>query len=199
MKTARSLLPALLVFSATAAAAAPSIEAHAPDWDAKRWGVGVQIAPLSTPRGHIGIPWFGESRMPLEIVARWQPTHRFALNAGLGLPHASLGSTFWVGGELFTRVAEAPHGLVALELYQSLALQLGFAGPDYYARHDGDFVGYSYVNQGAGTLALRLPAGVRLRWANGWLDTYAEGSPTVTLTPDFESLFALTVGVRVRF
>jgi hypothetical protein len=75
---------------------------------------------------------------------------------------------------------------------------IGFAGPDYYARHEDVFVGYRYAVGGPLAVGVRLPLGVRVRWLRGAFDTYAESAPLVMLTPAVEALFELALGFRVR-
>ena len=62
-----------------------------------------------------------------------------------------------------------------LDTFGQAGVQLGYAGPDYFARHGGDFVGYEYVRGGPVAFALRFAMGISLRWANGLLDC-----PTLT-------------------
>ena len=78
-------------------------------------------------------------------------------------------------------------------------MQLGYAGPDYYARHGNDFVGYRYAVAGPLAFAFRLPTGICLRWAGGNLDSYAEAVPIIALTPSTEMLYDVSFGTRFRF
>jgi hypothetical protein len=90
-------------------------------------------------------------------------------------------------------------GVFAFELYEDAGLQLSFAGPDYYARRDNDFVGYGYAYGGPLAFAVRLPVGVRFCWLRNRLDTFVEGVEMLALTPSVESLFELSVGIRVHW
>jgi hypothetical protein len=123
---------------------------------------------------------------------------RMALNAGLGLPQSGLGLSLWGGHELFARVAGDQRAVAALEIYEDAGFSLGFAGPDYYARHEDVFVGYRYAIGGPLAVGVRLPLGLRVRWLRGAFDTYAESAPLVMLTPAVEALFELALGFRVR-
>jgi hypothetical protein len=120
------------------------------------------------------------------------------LNVGLGAPHVGLGLGLWAGYELFHRFAADRRGIAEFELYATPGLQLGFAGPDWAARHGNDWVGFEYNYQGPLAFAMRLPAGARLVIGNR-LDIYLEAVPIVTFTPAVETLFTLVAGARIRF
>lgn len=167
----------------------------------RRWAVGLQAGPLDLPRGHLGVP-FGRAleayHLAIGIVGRWQTTDRMAFNAGIGLPQSGLGLSVWAGHELFARLAADRRGIAAVEVYEDAGLSLGFAGPDYYARHEDVFVGYRYAIGGPLAFGVRLPLGLRVKWLRGAFDTYAEPATLLMLTPSVEALFELAVGFRVR-
>lgn len=167
-----------------------------------RTGLGIELAPFGRPTGHLGIPLGGAQSAPhmaAEIVGRWQANRNLALTFGLGLQHAGLGNGIRVGSEVFARVVGDRGGVVALELYGDPGLQLGFAGPDYFARHSNAFVNYLYATEGPVAFGLRLPAGLRLSWSHHRLDTYVEEIPIVLFTPVVDALFEVGTGVRARF
>lgn len=168
----------------------------------RRWGVGLQVAPFGTPAGHIGIPLSraaGREHAAVEITLRWEASRHLALTGAVGLPHSSMGLGIRAGCELFARVFADRREIVSIELYHDPGLQLGFAGPDYTARHSHVFAGYPYAAEGPLAFALRVPAGLRLRWARGAFDTYVEEVPILAFTPSFEPFFEVGAGVRVRF
>jgi hypothetical protein len=170
--------------------------------DDRPWGVGVEFEPVGTPKGHLGIPVSGGEggyHLPLEIVARRQLNAFSALNLGIGLPHSAMGVGGWLGYEAFVRLASNAGRTVAFDLYMDPGAQLGFAGPDYFARHGNDWVGFGYAAGGPLAFALRFPVGVRLRWAGGFVDSYVESVPIVALTPAIDPLFDLVMGTRFRF
>lgn len=167
----------------------------------ERWSLGLQVGPLDVPRGHLGIPSDGTMEgyhLAAGIVARWRWSEHMALNAGIGLPHSGLGATAWLGQELFARVAQDRRGIARLELYEDAGFSAGFAGPDYYARHEDVFVGYRYAVGGPLALGLRVPAGLRVSWLRGSFDTYLEPTLQLMLTPSVEPLFELAIGIRKR-
>ena len=165
------------------------------------WGVGFQLGWLGVPRGHVGVPMGGEGGYYLtpELVGRRELARPFAINVGIGIPHAGMGLSGWAAFEVAAPVAANARATLAFDLYVDPGLELGYAGPDYYARHSGDFVGYEYAKGGPLAFALRSPAGARLRWADARLDSYLESVPIVALTPSAEPLFQIVVGTRLRF
>jgi hypothetical protein len=171
---------------------------------ARRWSLGLELGLVDLPRGHIGIPVQGTIdgiHLPAAIVMRWRLDDRMALTAGFGIPHSGLGAAVWVGHEMYWRVATSPREIVALEVYENAGLELGFAGPDWFARHENEFVGfagYAYVAGGPVAFGLRFPFGLRARWIAGAFDTYLEAAPLVMCTPSPESLFDLSFEIRVR-
>ena len=167
----------------------------------RRWGLSIQLAPFALPNGDAGIPIVGTAKDHLapSLAVRWELFPWAAINVGAGIPTSSLGLSIWAGFESFLRLYAEKRGIVALDLYQVPGLQLGFAGPDYGAHRSDAFVGYEYIYQGPVAFALRLPAGVRLRWLEGRVDTYLEAVPMVTFTPSVQLLFGLTVGARYNF
>jgi hypothetical protein len=168
----------------------------------RRWAVGLQVGLADRPSGHLGIPLGGGemgSHLPHALVGAYQASPTVAVTAGLGLPTGAMGVGLWGGFEASLRLAGDAGGIFALRIYEDAGLQLGFAGPDYYARHDNEFVGYSYAFAGPLAFAIRLPVGFRASWLHDRFDTYVEGLDVLALTPSFESLFELTAGVRVRF
>jgi len=167
----------------------------------RRWSLGLQLGPLDLPRGHLGIPFDATMEgyhLAAGLVARWRWTEHMALNAGVGLPHSGVGSSVWFGHELWVLVAGDRGGTAALELYEDAGFSLGFAGPDYYARHDDVFVGYRYAIGGPLAFGIRVPVGVRVQWLRGSFDTYVEPTPTLMVTPSVEPLFELAIGIRKR-
>jgi hypothetical protein len=178
--------------------------AHAQEQDiqGKRWAVGLQASPTDAPRGHLGIPIAGTEdgfHLAAALVSRYQLSDALALNAGAGLPSSAMGPSVWGGFEVFARVVADRRRVVALELYEDSGLQLGFAGPDYYARRDNDFPGYGYAFGGDVSFAVRLPVGARLCWIQNRFDTFVEGTSIVALTPAVETFFDVAVGARVHF
>jgi hypothetical protein len=156
----------------------------------------------NTPGGHSGIPIapyksYGP-HLPVALTFRWEANRWSALNVGFGAPQVGLGLALWAGYELFHRFAEDRRGIAAFELYATPGLQLGFAGPDWAARHGNDWVGFEYNYQGPLAFAMRLPVGARLVIENR-LDIYLEAVPIVTFTPAVETLFTLVAGARIRF
>jgi hypothetical protein len=175
-------------------------EGRAQDADGKRWAVGLELAWLGVPHGHLGLaPSLDTSAISPELVARYRLLNFAALDVGFGLPHSAMGLSGWAAFEVFATVAANQKRTLALELYQKSGLQLGYAGPDYFARHDNEFVGYGYAAAGPLAFALRFPVGINLRWAGGVLDNYTEVVPIVALTPTTEVLYTLASGIRVRF
>jgi len=188
---------------AAALVAVPSLHAanvRAQAADGKRWAVGLEAAWLGVPHGHLGLaPSLATSAVSPQLVARYRLLSFAALDAGFGLPHSAMGLSGSAAFEVFATVAANRSRTLALELYQKSGLQLGYAGPDYFARHDNEFVGYGYATAGPLAFALRFPIGVNWRWAGGVLDTYTEVVPIIALTPTTEVLYTLATGVRVRF
>jgi hypothetical protein len=136
--------------------------------------------------------------VPFGLIFRWEANRWSALNVGFGVAHVGLGLSLWAGYELFHRFASDRRGIVGFELYGVPGLQLGFAGPDYAARHGNDWVGFEQIYQGQLALAMRFAAGARLVFVNRY-DLFLEAVPIVTLTPSVETLFTLVGGARVRF
>ena len=173
--------------------------ASAADAREKRWGVGIEVTGLSQPRGHLGLGGNAGYALTPMLVARYQLASFAALDAGFGLPHPSLGAGGWLAGEVFAPIVSNARKTLALSLFQQTGLQLGYTGPDYYARHGNYFVGYQYAVAGPMTFAFRLPAGICLRWAGGYLDSYVEAVPIIALTPATEMLYDMSFGTRFRF
>jgi hypothetical protein len=109
--------------------------------------------------------------------------------------------TVWGGGEfeLFGRLWADPKQVAAIELYGAPGLQLGFAGPDYYARRSDVWVGYGYAFGGSAAFVLRLPLGLRICWVQNLFDTFVQGTELLAFTPSVESLFELSIGVRIHW
>jgi len=169
---------------ALAACSLSATVARARESDAKRWAVGMEAGWLAVPHGHLGYQLaLGTSAISGQLVGRYRLSNLAALDAGFGLPHSAMGLSGWGAFELFASAWSNQRRTLALELYQQLGLQLGYAGPDYFARHDNEFVGYGYTTAGPMSFALRFPAGINLRWAAGYLDTYTQVVPIVALTP----------------
>jgi hypothetical protein len=191
----RALLLAALLLAARRA------YAQGADEGIRRVSLGVQAGLFDVPRGHIGVPLQGDQsglHMPLALVARWRMNDRMAFGAGFGIPQSGQGVSFWLSHELFVRLVTSPRGIVGLDLFEDAGLQLGFAGPDWYARHENEFVGYGYVYGGPLAFGLRLPVGLRATWLRGAFDTYIESVPLWMLTPSVEALFDLAFGIRIR-
>jgi hypothetical protein len=185
-------------------AATPEVTAQQSDdnFEARRWALGLQLGAVDLPTGHLGIPIGGtqdSTHLAAAIVGRYQLGSFTAINAGFGLPTSAMGPAFWGTFELFARLLADPKRVFALELYGQAGLQLGFAGPDYYARRSNAWVGYDYAFGGSAALALRLPVGLRICWAQNLLDTYVEGAELLAFTPSVESLFELSVGLRFHW
>ena len=169
----------------------------------RRASIGLQFGVLDLPSGHLGIPVGGltedAAHLPVALVGRYEINRRFAANVGLGLPTGAMGLGGWIGFEFCVRLVADKHRWVALEVYEDSGLQLGFAGPDYYARHDHDFVGYDYAFAGPLAFALRLPAGVRASLWQNRTDVYVETVEVLALTPSVEALFELAIGAHVHW
>jgi hypothetical protein len=138
------------------------------------------------------------AHVPAALVFRWETTRSTALSLGFGIAHVGLGVSLWAGYELFHRFAGDRRGMAGFELYAAPGLQLGFAGPDWAARHGNDWVGFEYAYQGPLAFAMRLGAGARLVLVNRF-DVFVEAVPIVTFTPAVEPLFTLVAGARDRF
>jgi hypothetical protein len=180
--------------------ALPATSAAAQDPDAKRWAVGLEATWLGVPHGHLGYaPSIGTSAISGEVVARFRLLSALAIDAGFGLPHAAMGLSGWGAVEAFGTAAANPARTLVLEVYQQVGLQLGYAGPDYFARKDDEFVGYGYTTAGPLSFAFRFPAGVNLRWLHGAVDSYTEIVPIITLGPRREVLYTMATGIRWRF
>lgn len=167
--------------------------------DERRWAIGIEATALSAPRGHLGLFANAGNAITPELVARYEVGRPWALNVGFGLLHSSMGLGGWASWEIFAPVVANEQGTWVLSLFEQSGLQLGYAGPDYYARHGGDFVGYEYSAAGPLAFTLRFPIGVNLRWASGYVDTYVAAVPIIALTPDMEALYNATLGNRFRF
>lgn len=183
-----------------ALAMSPARPAHADD---PSWGLGLQGGMLGVPAGNLGLPLDDIAGVPfdapVEIVVRRQfASTRAAVNAGIGFPHIALGLATWLAVESFVPVAGDERSFCALELYADPGVQVGYAGPDYFARHGGAFVGYEYGATGPIALAMRTPVGARVVWRRLRLDTFVEAASMVTLTPDVEPFFTAIAGIRVR-
>jgi hypothetical protein len=175
---------------------------EAPESVEHRVSVGLQVGVLDRPTGHLGIPFGGTKdgyHMPFGLVGSYQIDGRFAINAGAGTPTGAMGLGVWAGFEIFQRLIADRRRIVALEIYEDSGLVFGFAGPDYYARRDNDFVGDAYGYSGTLTFALRLPIGLRACWLRNRFDTYLEGAEILALAPSVESLFEAAAGARIHF
>jgi len=166
----------------------------------QRWAIGLQVDPLAVPGGHQGIPvqTIG-NRVGLAFSARYRGGDWWALNLGLGFPQSALGAGAWFGHEMFHPLWSDQRRIVELELFEDAAAQLSFVGPDYYARHGGTFVGRYYAFGGPLAAATRLSVGLRATWLDGRFDTSLEGISILQLTPSFDSLSSVDVGVRLHF
>ena len=177
--------------------------AHAEsDLPQRRWSVGLQVNPVDLPAGHLGIPLQGSEQgfhLAVAWTARLALARDWAVTAGLGVPHSGMGPAVWLGQELAHGLWTDSRRIVALVLYGGGGLQLGFAGPDFFARHGGTFVGYAYAYGGPLAFALRVPVGLRINWWEDRFDTYVEGTSLLAFTPSVEPLFSLVVGVRIHF
>jgi len=180
-------------------AAAPA-EARPPSQrPTRRWGVGLELAPFVSPKPHAGIPLGAGDHLPVALTLRWEFTRNTAVSGGFGAPGSDSGLAAWAGYELFTTVASIRTGLIEVDLYATPGLQLGFAGPGYYARHDNVFVGWDYEHAGPIEFATRLPLGLRLRWLHRRFDTYAEVTGTLAVSPSVDVLTGMSTGVRLNF
>jgi len=170
------------------------------DADSRRWALGFEATWLGVPHGHLGLmPSLAGSGISAELVGRYRLSSFAAVDVGFGLPHSAMGLSGWGAFEVFGTAVANQKRSVALELFQQVGFQVGRVGPDYFARHEDTFVGYGYVAAGPLGCALRLPAGINLRWAGGRLDSYTEVVPIVTLMPSREVLYTLASGIRYRF
>jgi len=187
------LLGALLAAFVMAPVNARAMEVRAP------FAVGAEATFLGLPRGHIGLlPSNGGFALTGMLVGRYAFTDHFAIDAGLGLPHAALGFGGFATFEYYGRLMGNDRGF-SLALFQEVGLELGYAGADYFAREHGSFVGYGYTAAGPVAFALRFPAGVSLSLPGIPLDIYFKTVPILTFTPRVEPFYDLTLGVRVRF
>jgi hypothetical protein len=191
-----SLLALVLMATTEVTATAPG------DFDGRRWALGLQVGAYDSPSGHLGIPLAGTmdgAHLAAAIVGRYQFNRFIAVDLGFGLPTSSMGPALWAEFEPFVRLWADSRRIFALEVYLAPGLQLGFAGPDYYARRSNVFVGYDYAFGGSAAFALRLPVGVRFCWVQNLFDTYLEGNTLLAFTPSVESLFELSIGARVHW
>jgi hypothetical protein len=189
---------ALLLSSAASADATDCAEASLDH----HWSLGAQFGAADLPSGHLGIPLAGSedgAHLAAAVVGSYRFNRHTAIDFGAGLPSSAMGPAFWAGFELVTSLWRDRRGVVDIQIYEDSGLQLGFAGPDYYARTDDEFVGYGYAFGGGVAFAIRLPVGLRLSWAHDSFDTFAEGDDLLLLTPSVENLFELAAGVRVHW
>jgi hypothetical protein len=202
MRAATLFIVVLTSATAGAEPATASVSGSAPRPHWRRYSLGIQFGVANTPGGHIGIPVapyrsFGP-HLPFALTFRWEANRWSALDVGFGVAHVGLGLTVWSGYEFYRRLVTDKRGIVGLEVYGTPGLQLGFAGPDWAARHGNDWVGFDYAYQGPLAFAMRLATGIRLIFVDR-ADAYLEAVPIVTFTPSVEPLFTLVAGVRVRF
>jgi hypothetical protein len=198
------VLVALALGPARVARAQTIFDAAAPDdiGAPHRWSFGLQLEPLDLPRGHLGIPLQGTEdgfHLGAAFSLRYQPSTWWAVVMDLGTPTSALGPAVWVGHEVFHRLWANPHGVAVISVYEAVALEVGFAGPDYFARRDGTFVGYGYAFGGPPSVALRLPIGLRVDWWRSRFDTYVEGGALLAAAPSVETFVDLSVGGRFHF
>lgn len=169
----------------------------------RRLAIGMQFGALDRPAGHLGIPLDGNGKMGAHLsfafVGRYQLDEHAALAAGFGLPSGAMGFAIWGGYELSWPIARSGPGIAAIEMYEASGLQFGFAGPDYFARHDNEYVGFGYGYNPPFAFAVRLPVGVRIRWRGDRLDTHIEGTEILALSPSVESNFELSIGASLHF
>lgn len=192
----RMLIVAMVTALATTASAdVPADNAAADPHD---WGIGLMVSVLSHPGGHLGIPLPDGTALATTLYAHYQLRPRWLVTAGLGTP-SGLGAAIWIGVEPTLRLWASDNKSTTLELYVNPAAQLGFAGPDYYANHDNEFVGYAYSYSGPLTVAVRLPIGVRLRWLHDRFETSVELLEMPCFTPTIENIVAAQLGAGVRF
>jgi hypothetical protein len=198
MKASQTVL-GLTVLIAMLAEALP---ARAQDGLTHRWGVGLEVQPIALPNGHLGLPLGGDEsafHLAMALSLRYQIDAGSALEGGVGLAHPALGASMWFGYERLARLVADRRAIVALEMYATPGLQLGFAGPDEYARQSDVFVGYGYAFGGPPAFGFRFPVGLRVSFAQSRFDVYVAGVPEVIVTPTVEVLFQMTTGVRLRF
>ena len=165
------------------------------------WGIGLAVDPLSLPDGHTGIPLAGDQsgyHLALGIEVRYQIDDDSAVSVGLGLPASSAGASIWAGYERLAPLYVDGETL-RIEFFVTPGLQLGFAGPDYFARQHNVFVGHEYVYSGPAAFALRFPSGIRFSMARSSFDVTASAVPQLVLTPSVELLFTVTIGLLARF
>jgi hypothetical protein len=165
------------------------------------WAIGFELHVLALPAGHIGIPLAGDEsgyHLAAALALRYQLDDDSAIDVGLGLPTSSAGIAVWAGYERLAPLFVDGEN-VRLEFFVTPGLQLGFAGPDYFARQRDVFVGYGYVYAGPVELALRFPSGLRVSLARSSFDVTASAVPQLLLTPSVELLFTMTLGLLARF
>jgi hypothetical protein len=183
-------------------APAPTAPQRAADLG-RRLAIGMQFGALDRPAGHLGIPLDGDGKMGAHLsfafVGRYQLDERTALAAGFGLPTGAMGFAIWSGYEVALPVAHRGPGIAAIEVYEASGLQFGFAGPDYFARHDNEYVGFGYGYNPPFAFGVRLPVGLRIRWRGDRFDTHIEGTEILVLAPSVESNFELAVGASLHF
>jgi hypothetical protein len=155
---AAAVSAALLALGATAFA-----DDHVEPTRERDWTIGVELSWFSHPQGHLGAPLGDFSHLAPAAYGRRHFTGDLSWTFGAGLPSAQ-GLSAWGGLELRHVLWSSCARCNALEVYGGVDVQLGFVGPDYYQRHDNEFVGYTYAASGPIGLGGRVDAGVRLRW-----------------------------------
>ena len=184
-----------VVFVATLSVVTPARTSKA----SPRWAVGGEATSLGLPKGHIGLlPSNGGFAITFALVGRYELSSRFAIDAGVGLPHAAMGAAGWATFEVHGIVLGHDGG-IQLRLFQEGGPQLGYAGADYFSRHYDSFVGYGYTGAGPLAFALRFPAGGCVTFAPVPIDTYVQIVPIFAFTPRVEPLYDVALGVRVTF
>ena len=163
----------------------------------RTWAVGVTMTTLGSPQGHLGIPLAGDHLAPSVYGQRELDDH-FSLAADLGLPTAT-GLALGLGGEY----RYALTGFI--DAFCGVSLQGGFAGPDYYARRDNEFVGYTYAVKGTPMLGVRGAVGLRFHLLSDRFEV-GLGAFDAIIRPisphgdaTFDNLLSAEVSVGVRF
>lgn len=139
--------------------------------------------------------------VPLGITGKAFFTHTVALQFGVGgvFPYAGLGAWLDVVFHFF-HFGVQRDDLLKMSLYIGPGLQLGFAGPYYYAVHRGagGLGTYSYA-QGPLAIGLRVPFGFAIHWQKVTFDTFVEIAPVVYVVPGFYGGFEGAIGARYYF
>jgi hypothetical protein len=148
---------------------------------------------LGLPGHGSGVPLMAGEQFAFGVTARvglapatWADR---AIDVSIGTPIAGAGVSLWGGLEL--RRSITPR----LAAYTIAGVRAGFAGPLYYARHSGVFVGFAYIYSGPLTIGPHVPLGLATTF--GRVNAYVEAFAEVPLLPSPQLMFGGAAGVRV--